>query len=74
MVGLYENSSLPDKPVVRPDFALSFFLESSFLAFSAFSLNFRFFHLTNDSKVTGVKSVLADNSARFVSTNSSIDI
>merc|ERR1712150_156721 len=52
MVGLYENSSLPDKPVVRPDFALSFFLESSFLAFSAFSLNFRFFHLTNDSKVT----------------------
>ena len=74
MERLYANNSLPDSPIVSPDFALAFFLASAVLAASAFSLSFRFFHFTNVSKVTGVKSALADNSALLFSTNSSIDI
>ena len=74
ILGLYENNSLPDSPDVWPDLRLSFFFEASFLAASAFSRSFLFFHFTNVSKVTGVRSCLADSSALFSSTNSSIDI
>merc|ERR1719229_1273057 len=74
ILGSNMNISLPDMPVRTPDENSFFFLLDSFFSFSIFSASFRFFHLTKDSMLTGVRSVRAPSSARRCSISSSREI
>lgn len=73
-VGLNENISLPDIPMLRPALSFSFLSLISFSAASFFSRSFRFFQATNVCRVTFVKSDRVLSSDRFCSISSSIEI
>ena len=73
ILGSNKNISRPDMPTVNPSFIFFFLLSLSFFSWSAFSLNFLFFHATKVWRLTGVSDLFwALNSLRFCSISSSI--